>query len=69
MIFFNKCEPYSEMHRLPFVEKHIFRRVSKAIPPKFCKNCAFAQNFHIRKLDEITVFLRNVDYYKKQYRQ
>ena len=24
--------------------------------PKLCENCAFPQNFHIRKLGEITVF-------------
>ena len=27
------------------------------IGPKLCGNCAFAQNFHSRKLGEITVFL------------
>ena len=28
----------------------------RAINPKLCENCAFPQNFHKRKLGEITVF-------------
>ena len=28
----------------------------RAIRPKLCGNCAFPQNFHTRKLEEITVF-------------
>ena len=28
----------------------------QAIRPKFCGTCDFPQNFHTRKLDEITVF-------------
>ena len=37
------------------VERHIFRIVG-VIRPKLCGNCAFPQNFHTRKLGEITVF-------------
>ena len=36
-----------------FVERHSFRIVSNH--PKLCGNCAFPQNFHTRKLGEITV--------------
>ena len=32
-----------------------------AIPPKLCGNCAFPQNFHTRKLGEITVFYDVID--------
>ena len=44
-----------------FVEKHSFRRVSEFL----CGSCAFPQNFHTRKLGEITVvyvvnFLRKI---------
>ena len=28
----------------------------RAICPKLCRNCAFPQNFHTRKLGEITIF-------------
>ena len=32
--------------------------------PKLCGNCAFPQNFHTRKLGEITVFIAvNLDFY------
>ena len=54
--FSSKCELCSERHSLLFVESHSFRRVSVAIRPKLCENCAFAQSFHIRRLGEITVF-------------
>ena len=31
-----------------------------SIRPKLCRNCAFPQNFHTRKLGEISTFLRSV---------
>ena len=43
-----------------FVEKHSGK--TQAIRPKLCGNCAFPQNFHTRKLGEITVLLTMVKY-------
>ena len=37
------------------MERHSFRIVSGE-SPKLCGNCAFPQNFHTRKLGEITIF-------------
>ena len=38
------------------VERHIFRIVSGELPETMRKMCLSTQNFHIRKLDEITLF-------------
>ena len=38
-----------------FVKRHNFRIVSGNCP-KLCEHCAFPQNFHTRKLGEITAF-------------
>ena len=46
-----------------FEETKIFHRVSDG-RQKLCGNCAFPQNFHTRKLDEITVFLSSAMKYK-----
>ena len=37
--------------------KGIVSAYFRAKRPKLCGNCAFPQNIHARKLDEITVFL------------
>ena len=49
----------------------LYAAESQAIRPKLCKNCAFLQNFHTRKLGEIcAVYLKiskkrlNVNFYK-----
>ena len=39
-----------------FVERHSFRIVSGDFHKRLCWNCAFPQNFHTRKLGEITLF-------------
>ena len=33
-------------------------KMIKSLNPKLCANCAFPQNFHTRKLDEITLIQR-----------
>ena len=39
----------------------------QAIRPKLCGNCPFPQNFHIRKLGEITVFYAVLNWWQDLY--
>ena len=39
-----------------YVKESMFQESWFHLCPKLCRNCVFPQNFHIRKLGEITVF-------------
>ena len=41
---------------MEILRKDTFSAQFRAIRPKLCGNCAFPQNFHTRKLGEISVF-------------
>ena len=53
------CVKYRNFTQFPGVEilwKGTVSEWFRANHPKLCRNCAFPQNFHTRKLGEITVF-------------
>ena len=53
------CAKYRNLTLFPGIEILCKRTVSaefRAIRPKLCGNCTFAQNFHTNKLGEILVF-------------
>ena len=51
-----KNRNFNKFSGVEILQKRILSVEFQVIRSKLCGNCAFPQNFHTRKLDEITVF-------------
>ena len=69
VLYYAKYPNFTKFPGVEILRKGTVTTEFRAIRPKLCGNCAFPQNFHTRKLGEITVFYAMICFTRVDYHE